>query len=62
MAGALSSAALKRIVIDASHVDQKRRGILEMKDTLGPLIKLLNMSLLKERFVAEKETIELVFY
>ncbi|KAF2675162.1 hypothetical protein BT63DRAFT_431093 [Microthyrium microscopicum] len=58
--GALSSKDLKRVVIDASHVDAKRRGILEMKDTLNPLVKLLNTPLLRDRFTDGSTTV--IFY
>lgn len=37
---ALKSRALKRIVIDGSHLDQKKRAIFDMKELLGPLVKL----------------------
>lgn len=40
-AKALSTANLKRVVIDVSYIDQKKRGILDMKDLHEPLIKLL---------------------
>jgi protein CMS1 len=52
---------IQRIVIDASHIDQKRRGIIEMKDTHGSLVKLLNHPTLKNEDERLKE-IELVFY
>jgi protein CMS1 len=59
--GALSTKSLKRIVLDASHMDKKKCGILEMKDTQVPLIKLLNLPLLKERYGTD-DGIDLVFY
>ena len=40
--GALSSSAIERVIIDASHIDQKKRGIFDIKETLGPLMLLLN--------------------
>jgi protein CMS1 len=60
---ALSLANLKRIVVDASHIDQKKRGIVDMRETMMPLAKLLCMQVLKERY--EDETarhIDLIFY
>jgi len=60
--GALSATHLKRIVIDASHIDQKKRGVLDMKDTQPPLMKLLNRSELKERYGVKKQGVQLVFY
>ena len=38
---ALSTENLKRVVIDVSYIDQKKRGILDMKDLHEALIKLL---------------------
>jgi protein CMS1 len=60
---ALSLANLKRIVVDASHIDQKKRGIVDMRETMMPLAKLLCMQVLKGRY--EDETarhIDLIFY
>lgn len=61
--GALSAGRLERIVIDASHIDQKKRGILDMKDTEGALIKLLSRVDFKEKYNEdEHKKIELLFY
>ncbi|KAF2103958.1 hypothetical protein NA57DRAFT_70170 [Rhizodiscina lignyota] len=60
--GALSSKELKRIVIDASHIDQKKRGVLDMKETLLPLVTLLARSEFKERYGASDKRLELIFY
>lgn len=60
--GALQVDRLERIVIDASHIDQKKRGILEMKETHGPLVQLLNRKEFKERYGAKKEGIEIIFF
>jgi protein CMS1 len=46
---ALSTANLKRVLIDVSYIDQKKRGILDMKDLHEALIKLL----LRKEFVGE---------
>ncbi|KAM0718207.1 hypothetical protein Q7P37_006539 [Cladosporium fusiforme] len=48
--GALKPDCIERIVIDASHIDVKKRGILDMKETQVPLVQLLTRSDLKERF------------
>jgi protein CMS1 len=53
---------LERIVIDASHIDQKKRGILEMKETQVPLTKWLNRTEFKERYGAATNGIDLLFY
>jgi len=60
--GALSTKHLRRIVIDASHIDQKKRGILDIKEIQIPLVKLLSRTEFGERYGAEKEKLELIFY
>ncbi|KHJ33518.1 hypothetical protein EV44_g4429 [Erysiphe necator] len=60
--GTLRVDHLKRIIIDASHIDQKKRGILEIKETQVPLVKLLALKEIRERFVTEKDNIKLIFY
>ncbi|SPN99779.1 uncharacterized protein DNG_02632 [Cephalotrichum gorgonifer] len=59
---ALSIAHLKRIVVDASHVDQKKRGVMDMKDTMMPLAQLLSRKELKDRYTSEEAPVELIFY
>jgi protein CMS1 len=49
-------------VIDASHIDQKKRGILEMKEIQVPLIAWLGQKQFKERYGAAKDGIQLLFY
>jgi protein CMS1 len=39
--GALSTENLKQVVIDVSYIDQKKRGILDMKELHESLNKLL---------------------
>jgi protein CMS1 len=60
--GALSSSSLKRIVLDASHIDEKKRGVLDMKDTLPPLVRLLTRPEFKQRYGVSKNPLQLVFY
>lgn len=48
---ALSTANLKRIVVDVSSIDQKKRGILDMKDLHEALLKFL----LRKEFVGESK-------
>ncbi|KAK5017089.1 Protein cms1 [Cryomyces antarcticus] len=60
--GSLSTAHLERIVIDASHIDRKKRGVLDMKDTQVPLVQLLTRDVLKGRYGASEKKIDLVFY
>ncbi|KAI4155476.1 MAG: hypothetical protein LQ340_000992 [Diploschistes diacapsis] len=59
---ALKVDKLERIVVDMSHVDQKKRGILDMKETQKPLIDLLNRDELKPRFGSESEAIQLLLF
>ena len=56
--------SLKRIVIDASHIDQKKRGVMDMKDTMVPLAKWLARREFKERYTADSEEkqVSLMFY
>jgi protein CMS1 len=61
--GALSAGRLERIIIDASHIDSKKRGILDMKEVESPLIKLLTRPRFKEKYSEDKmKKIELIFY
>lgn len=48
--GSLSSSSLKQVVIDCSHIDLKKRGIFDMRETQQPLMTLLNRSELKSRY------------
>lgn len=52
---------LKYIVIDASHLDQKKRSIFDMKELLGPLIGLLSTEAIRNRLGTDKPTRVLVF-
>jgi protein CMS1 len=60
--GALSLDRLVQIVVDASHVDQKKQSILDMRDTLLALMTLLNRPGLKERYTEPKKQVRLIFY
>ncbi len=53
---------LKRIVVDASHIDQKKRGVMDMKETMVPLVKWLARKEFKERYTEEENPIDLLFY
>lgn len=61
-AGALSVKNLKRIVIDASHIDQKKRGVMDMKDTMIPLAKWLSRKEFRDRYTEEEDQVDLMFY
>lgn len=60
--GALSATHLERIVVDASHIDQKKRGVLDMKELQVPLVQLLARKDLKERYGSGEGKVELLFY
>lgn len=60
--GSLSLASLKRLVVDASYIDSKKRGIVDMRETMMPLVKLLTKAELKDRYTASEEHVDLIFY
>lgn len=60
--GALSAKHLKRIIVDASYIDQKKRGILDMKETQMPLVKLLTRSDLRDRYEDGEVPTKMLFY
>lgn len=60
--GSLSLANLERLVVDASHIDQKKRGVMDMKDTLMPLVRWLARKEFKERYAAAEKPLQLLFY
>ncbi len=57
---ALSTAHLKQVVVDVSYIDQKKRGILDMKELHEALVRLV----LRKEFVGEGDGGDglLVFY
>lgn len=48
--------------MDASHIDMKKRGILEMKETQVPLIVWLGQKEFRDRYASDKAGIKLLFY
>ena len=60
--GALVISKLDRIVVDASHIDGKKRGVMDMKELQIPLAKLLTRKDFKERYGTGEGKIELLFY
>lgn len=60
--GALSSSSLERVVVDCSHIDQKKRGIFDMRETQQPLMALLNQSELKNRYGSGSGKVRLLLY
>ncbi|KAF7532015.1 hypothetical protein G7Z17_g13683 [Cylindrodendrum hubeiense] len=60
--GALSLENLRRVVVDASHIDQKKRGVMDMKDTMLPLARFLSLEEFKSGYVDETKPLSLLFY
>ncbi len=60
--GALSSSSLEQVVVDCSHIDQKKRGILDIRETQQPLMALLNRSELKSRYGSGGGKVRLLLY
>ncbi|OGM46006.1 hypothetical protein ABOM_005258 [Aspergillus bombycis] len=61
-AGSLKLGELQRIVIDGSYVDQKQRGIFDMKETHLPLLKLLTRPEFRERYGVEEKRIQILVF
>ncbi|KAM3499267.1 hypothetical protein MY10362_007465 [Beauveria mimosiformis] len=60
--GALSLEGLHRIVVDASHIDQKKRGVMDMKDTMMPLAKFISKKQFQDRYTDEDKPLSLLFF
>lgn len=61
-ADALSLEKLERVVIDGSHIDQKKRGILDMRETQVPLMHFLNLDGLKDRYGSASNRVDILVY
>ena len=53
---------LERIVVDMSYIDQKKRGILDMKETFEPLVQLLTRTDLKNLYNKKDGGVDLLFF
>ncbi|KAI0450328.1 U3-containing 90S pre-ribosomal complex subunit-domain containing protein [Xylaria acuta] len=60
--GTLKLDKLERLVVDASHIDQKKRGIMDMKETMIPLARWLSRTEFKERYADPERPLQLLFY
>lgn len=60
--GDLKVDELERLVIDGSHIDQKQRGIFDMKDTHLPLLQLLTRHELRERYGAPRKPVKILVF
>jgi protein CMS1 len=54
--------SLRRMIVDASHIDQKKRGVMDMKETAIPLAQWLGRKEFKERYNASEKPLDLLFY
>ena len=49
--------------MDASHIDQKKRGVMDMKDTMLPLAKWLTRPEFKARYDgSDEKPLQLLFF
>ena len=60
--GELKLDDLRRIVIDGSHIDQKKRGIFDMKELHFPMLKFLNRPELRERYSSAKNKVQILVF
>lgn len=60
--GTLKLDKLEQLVVDASHIDQKKRGIMDMKETMIPLARWLCRAEFKERYTDPEQPLQLLFY
>ncbi|KAF4583092.1 DNA/RNA helicase, DEAD/DEAH box type [Ophiocordyceps camponoti-floridani] len=60
--GALSVDGLQRLVVDASHIDQKKRGVMDMKDTALTLARFLARQEFRDRYGEDDKSLALLFY
>ena len=49
-------------MIDASHIDQKKRGIFDMRETQEPLVQLMNRLELKNRYGSDRGAVQILLY
>jgi protein CMS1 len=60
--GILKLDKLERLVVDASHIDQKKRGIMDMKETMIPLARWLSRTEFKVKYSDPEQPLQLLFY
>lgn len=49
-------------MVDASHIDLKKRGVMDMKDTMMPLAHWLTRKEFKDRYTDPERHLDLIFY
>lgn len=60
-AGAIKTKSIRRIIVDGSYRDQKKRTVFEMDELFRPLLALLNVEEIRQRYGAEDKIEILVF-
>ncbi|KAL6245713.1 Protein cms1 [Rhinocladiella similis] len=60
-AGAIRTSSVRRIVVDGSYRDEKKRNIFEMQELFQPLLALLNLEAFRTRYGARDRLGVLVF-
>jgi protein CMS1 len=60
--GALKLDRLLAVVVDASYVDAKKRGIVDMAETLVPLVDFLSLEGIRAKLDAEDKPAKVLFY
>ena len=59
---ALDLSILKRVIVDCSHIDKKKRGLFDMRETQQPLMQFLNRHELKVRYGSRDGGIQLMVF
>ena len=60
--GALTFDKLERVILDTSHIDQKKRGMFDMRETQQPLMQLLNVKDIRDRYSRDDGEVRLLFF
>ncbi|KAK7883704.1 Protein cms1 [Exophiala xenobiotica] len=61
-ADAMKTSGIRRIVVDGSYKDEKKRSIFEMEELFRPLLALLNMEQIRKRYGAEEDKVEILVF
>ncbi|KAK5347406.1 Protein cms1 [Exophiala xenobiotica] len=61
-ADAMKTSDIRRIVVDGSYKDEKKRSIFEMEELFRPLLALLNMEQIRKRYGAEEDKVEILVF
>jgi protein CMS1 len=58
----MKTSGIRRIVVDGSYKDEKKRSIFEMEELFRPLLALLNMEQIRKRYGAEEDKVEILVF